>query len=344
MKIKAYIKNFNGVMDGILKSEELERVIDPRDAQVLLTWQDVRGEYLELARINKEFLHKPLIVVQHGAGATRDYQPPENFPLLADKFCCWGTEDYNRLIRIGYGDKGVLTGSTLISQLKPREKHVDRNIVFVPIVTTHEEPANLITFYELKKIELEYAQKRLLEHKQELILDWKLSVIDSSACSGLVDEGRIPYHSVNRDFRLISKLTPLHDKNLYIGSVCESTVGSATHMEDCVRLLTQTDLVVGMVESTFPLLTMAMDIPVVICKEWEFKIYAGKDYSNCEHIRTDAVTYAETKDLRKIIEQELSNPERLKEELKQVVLRELGDITTDPDKNIIKLVKEMVNG
>ena len=339
-KIKAYIRDFNNIMRGILKSDEIERVIDPRDADAIVLWQDVRGEYPELCRLNKEYLHKPLIVVQHGTGGTRDYEYPENFPLLADKFCCWGQADYDRLVRQGNGDRGVITGSPLINQLKPREKHEDINIVFCPIVAEHEEPANLITFYELKKMELDYSQKNIVKHKEELITEWNSKIFNPVA----TEEGSISYSYINQNLRVISKLTTLHDKNLYLGSICLTSVTSSTHIEDCVKLLVNTDLVVGMVESTFQMLAMAMDIPVVICKEWEFKLYAGKDYTKCDHIKTDAVVYADIKDLRSVIEKELSNPDRLKEERKKIVLRELGDVTSDPDKNIIKVIRSLING
>ena len=95
--------------------------------------------------------------------------------------------------------------------------------------------------------------------------------------------------------------------------------------------------------STFQLLAMAMDVPVVVCKEWEFKIYGGKDYSKCDHLISDGVTYCDLGDLRKTVEQELSHPERLAEQRKQTVLREFGDLTTDPDKNIINVIKELLN-
>jgi hypothetical protein len=339
-KPKVYVKDFNNVMRGIIDSPELERVSDPRQADCLVLWNDVRGEMAELAHINRDLMKKPLVVVQHGVGGARDYEHPENFPLIADKFCCWGQHDYERLVRQGNGSKAVIVGSPLINQLKPREKHDNVNIVFCPIVTTHEEPANLITFYELKKIELDYAQNNLRRHKQQLINEWKPSIFDPENH----DETNIPYYDINRNFRLVSKLTPIHDKSLYMGSVCQTSVGSSTHIEDCVKLLSMSDLVVGMVESTFQMLAMAMDIPVVICKEWEFKIYAGKDYTKCDHIKTDAVAYADVFDLRRVIEQELSNPERLKENRKKIVERELGDLNTNPDENIIKVIKEIVNG
>jgi hypothetical protein len=341
MKPKIFVKNFNGVMDGILKSGEFEKVLDPRDSDAIVLWQDVRGECAELCRINKEYMKKPVVVVQHGAGGARDYEHPENFPLLADKWCCWGQHDYERLVRQGHGDRAVITGSPIINQLKPKEEHIGKNIIFCPIVTEHEEPANLIVFYELKKIEFDCAQKKIIKNKYALQENWNPKVFTSKSH---LEERTIPYHNISTDFRLISKLTPMHDKSLYFGSVVETNVVSKTHIEDCVKLLANADVVVGMVESTFQMLAMAMCVPVVISKEWEFKIYAGKDYTNCDHLKTDAATYAETKDLREVIEQELSNPERLKENRKKTVLRELGDVNSDPDKNIIKVIKETING
>lgn len=338
-KIKVYLRNFNGVLDGVEKSEEIEKVSDPRDAECILLWQDVRGEYADLAKINRKYLHKPLVVVQHGVGGTRDYEHPENFPLLADKFCCWGQADYDRLVRQGNKDKAVITGCPMLKQLKPKEPHPDKNIVFCPIVTTHEEPANLITFYELKKAELDYSQKRIAENKEALIKDWSPPVLQSE---DLLTEHTIPYMDINRNFRIVSKLTPIHDKNLYLGHVCLTNVASPTHIADCVKLLANTDVVVGMVESTFQMLAMAMDIPVVISKEWEFKIYGGKDYTHCDHIKTDAVVYSETKDLRRVVEEELAHPEKRAEARKKIVQRELGT-ELDPDKNILNVIKGLVN-
>jgi len=339
-KIKVYLVDYNGIMEGLKKREEFEYVIDPRDADVLLLWQDIRADMLELCRINREYMHKPLVVVQHGVGASRDYQPPESFELMADRFCCWGTHDWERLVKGGMSDKCVVTGSPLLKRLKPKEQHTDRNIVFSPIIAMHEEPANLITFYELKKIELDFAQQMMKKHKEQLRDDWNPSIINPD----FRGEGTIPYFEINKNWRLKSKLTNIHDRNLYWGSVTESYQSGTTHIEDCVKLLTQTDVVVGMVEGTLQLLAMAMDIPVVICDEWDFKTYGGLDYSKSELIVTGASAYTNIKGLRKAIEKELANPGRLSEERKKVVKRELGDVTQDADDNIVKVVKEILNG
>lgn len=339
MKPKVYIRNFNGVMDGIIKSDEFERVDNPGDSDCIVLWNDVRGEFSELARINKKQLHKPLLVVQHGAGGSRDYEFPNHFQFLADKFCCWGESDYNRLVKQGNGDKAIITGCTLINQIQPLVPHIEKNIIFSPVMAEREDPANIITFYELKKIELEESQKNLIKHRNQLEASWRPSVLSSN---NLLEETHIPYLDINTNFRLIVKTTPIHDKKLYLGSVCETSQGELKHIEGCVRLLTHADVVVGMLESTFQMLAMAMDIPVVICNEYQFTNYAGVDYTNFDHIKTKGVTYCDLKDLRATIEGELANPKRLTKERKEATLREFGDVTSDPDSKIIEIIKGMV--
>jgi len=340
-KHKVYLRDFNGVLKGVRESNEFEWVLDPRDSDCLVLWQDVRGEMLELCKINEQHMKKPVVVVQHGAAATRDYQAPENFKMYATKFCCWGEHDKERLEKAGLGDRAVVTGSPLLNHLKPTELHTDKNIVFCPIVSMHEEPANLITFYELKKIELDFSQRMMKQHKEKLRDTWNAQILNPDSPVN----STIPYYDINKNWRLISKLTPIHDKSLYLGSVTMTSQDNATHIEDCVKLLTQTDVVVGMVEGTFQLLAMAMDIPSVICDEWEFKTYGeGIDYSKSELVQTDASVYSNLRHLRKTIERELANPHRLASERTKVVNRELGDIIQDPVKNIIKTVKELING
>ena len=48
MKPKIYVRNFNGIMDGILKCDEFELVEDPRDSECIVVWQDVRSIFINL--------------------------------------------------------------------------------------------------------------------------------------------------------------------------------------------------------------------------------------------------------------------------------------------------------
>jgi hypothetical protein len=341
MKPRVFIKDYNGINQSLKKrTDELDFVDDPRDAEAIVTWQDVRGEMLELAKINKEHLHKPFIVVQHGRGCTRDYEAPDNFPLLADKFCCWGQDDYDRLVKLGYKDRAVITGSPLINRIKPKVEHPDKNIIFAPVTTMHEEPDNLITFWEMKKIELSRSQEVLRKHRKELINDWNPKIIGSDANT----EHTIPYLEINKNWRLISKLTPVHDKSLYLGAVTQTSPTNVAHIEQSVELLTQTDVVVCLEEGTFQVLVMAMDIPIIVVKGFTLTNYGGQDYSNREVVKTSGARWVDLADLEQAIDEELAHPESLAEERKKVVAREFGDISKNPDDNIIKVIKELING
>ena len=46
--------------------------------------QELRNLIDEAKRNNR-----PVIVIQHGRGAIRDYCPPMNFKFVADKLCVW---------------------------------------------------------------------------------------------------------------------------------------------------------------------------------------------------------------------------------------------------------------
>lgn len=340
MKPRVYLRDYNGVLQGVRKSDELDFVNDPRDCDCILLWQDVRGEMLEIVKINQTHFHKPLVIVQHGRQATRDYGAPENFKLSADKICVWGQDDYDRMCELGYKDKTVITGCPYLNRLKPKEIHTDRNIIFVPVRTMHEEPMNLITHWELKKIELTHMQDTLRRNYDKLVNEWSPNVFNPDAYGDTIG-----YHDINKNFRLIAKLTPLHDKALYSGAINLSEPLHATHIDNCVLLLQNTDVVVSLEEGTFQTLVMAMDIPLIIVKGWKLTQFAGKDYSKDRvELQTPGATHVEMSELTTAIERELAQPCRLSTERKQVVEREFGKLDSDPDKNIINVIKEITHG
>jgi hypothetical protein len=241
---------------------------------------------------------------------------------------------------LGYKDRAVITGSPLLNRIIPKEIHSDRNIVYAAVTTMHEEPDNLITFWELKKIELENAQNVLRKHRNQLINEWNSWIINPDNST----DGTIPYMDINRNWRLIAKLTPIHDKALYSGAVTLTAPTNVAHIENSVKLLSQTDVVVCLEEGTFQVLVMAMDIPVIVVKGFTLTNYGGQDYSERKVIKTNGARWVDLCDLRQAIEDELSNPSGLAEERRKVVKREFGDINTNPDDNIIKVIKEQING
>jgi len=338
MNTKVYLKDFNGVLAPL--KEKFDLVDDPRDADCLLLWQDVRGDMHELCKINKEFMNKPVVVVQHGRGATNDYLPPNKFPMFADKYCCWGIKEKERLDRAGYGDKAVITGSPLLSYLKPIEEHDGKNIVFTPVITSHEEPDNILTYWKLKQIEFQKAGEVIKSKYDGLRNAWHSWTVDSTSAT----ENSIPYHVLNKDWRLIAKITAIHDKKLYIGDVVPTVQVNKTHITDCVHLLSLTDCVVGLEEGTFQLLAMAMGIPCVMVDGFKYREYGNIDYSSVEMIKTDGASRVELDKVGEVIDEQLANPQQLKSQREQIVKDEFWDGVSDPIENIINVVKGITNG
>jgi len=336
--MKVYLKDYNNVLTPL--KDKFDLVDDPRDADCLLLWQDVRGDMLDLCKINKEYLHKPLVVVQHGRAATNDYLKPNAFPLYADKICCWGNKDYERIERAGYKDRAVVTGSPIVSFIKNREKHEGKNIVFVPVITNHEEPDNIITYWKLKGIELNKSSQKIQKNYDKLRTEWNAWIVEPSSAT----ENSIPYYNFNKDWRLIAKITSVHDKRLYLGDVISTMQINKTHLKDCCELLSVVDCVVALEEGTLPLLAMAMGIPVVIVDGFKYREYGGIDYSSVEMVKTKGVRRVELSEVERAINEELANPDSLKTEREEVVKDELWDGKTDPIKNIINVVKGLTDG
>lgn len=336
MSIKAYIRDFNNILLPL--KDKFELVDNPRHSDVIVIWNDVRDPMKALCEINKEYLHKPLVVIQHGRGACNDYLPPNKFPLIADKFCCWGQKEYERLERAGYKDKAVITGSPIVSFLKKREEHDGKNIVFVPVITSHEEPENIMTYWKLKQIELSKASQKIEKNFDKLKNSWNAWEVEPTSAT----EGSIPYHNFNKEWRLIAKIVPLHDKRLYLGDVVCTTPVNKMHLADCINILSVTDCVVGMEEGTFQLLAMAMGIPCVMVDGFRYTIFGNIDYSTVDMIKTNGVRRVKLSDLEQTIDEELANPDSLKEQREKIIKDELWDGETDPITNIINVIKGVI--
>ncbi len=335
--MKVYCKDFNNVLLKI--KNQFDLVQDPRDADCLVLWQDVRGDMLELCRINAEYMKKPVVVVQHGRAATNDYLPPNKFPMQADKFCCWGIKDYERLQRAGYADRAVITGSPLIDFLQPAIKHNGKNIVFCPVITEHEDPDNILAYWELKRIELKKASEKIVKFKDKLKDEWHAWIVEPTSAT----EGTIPYYNFNKEWRLIAKITDGHDKKLYFGDVVNTMPNNKTHLMDTIQLLSMSDCVVGIEEGTFQLLAMAMNIPIVMVDGFKYKNYGGVDYSTVEMVKTPAVKRVNLPDLEQAIDEELNNPENLAKERLKIVREELWNEETEPIEIIVQVIKETIN-
>lgn len=339
--MKAFISDFNNVLLEL--RNRVDTVRDVRSADIIILWQDVRGSQKEIATLNKLYMNKHLIVVQHGRGATRDYLPPNSFELIADRICVWGPAEAERLYKAKIDkERVVVTGSPLLNVLKqyPRKPQSENVIVFCPVITSHEEPDNIQTYMELKKIEYSKVQELLDEKKSILKESWHAWAMDENCAT----EHQIPYDLLRKNFFLVSKLTDIHDKELYFGPYVKTSPINKSHIIDGIKLLSASSCVVGMEEGTYQLMASYYGIPTVIVDNFQYGTYGGVQNYSTESIHTDATAFCNLSSLRETIENELAHPEIRAEARLNVVREELGDPDSDPVENIIEVACQLVGG
>lgn len=334
--MKAYVSDFNNVLLEL--KNRVNFTSDPREADVFIIWQDVRGAMKTLVEMNADFMNKPVVVVQHGRGATRDYLAPNSFPLLADKICVWGEAEAERLKQAGYADKTVITGSPLTFYTRNAKlgPHKEKIVVYVPVITSHEEADNLEVFYELKKMEFDEAQALLREHKTALKKAWGAWVIDPL----IATERTIPYDVLRKNFFLVSKLTDVHDHNLYTGVYIKTSPINIIHLENSIKVLQEADCVVGLEEGTFQLMATAMGIPTVIVDGFKYGDYGGVANYETEVIRSNATKFCALPELKQVIKEALNNKEAGQDARQEVVRREFDPF---PDKDPIELIIDVAS-
>ena len=343
--MKAYISDYNNILLEL--SRRVETVEDVRDADVIITWQDVRGGMKELAEMNKAYMNKPLVVVQHGRGATRDYLPPNNFPLLADKICVWGQSEAERLYKANVEkSRVVVTGSPLTFYTRNAEPigadgKKNRIILFMPIITSKEEPDNLKVFYKLKQIEYRYAYNRLEKFSKELKTAWKAWQIDETCAT----DSNLPYDLLRQDFFLMAKLTEVHDRLLYHGPQVRGSVAHSIHLENLMKLLVNSSCVVSLEEGPAQLLCASLGIPCVNVEGFEYGDFGGvKDYKT-EIIKTDATAHCKLEDIEETILNEIQNKDKRQKAREEVVYNEFDpDPYKDPIEEIINVASELAGG
>lgn len=338
--MKTFVSDFNNILLDVKRRVDLAN--DPREADIFIIWQDVRGGMKNLVDINKDYIGKPVVVVQHGRGATRDYLPPNNFKLVADRMCVWGQAEADRMKLAGYGEDRVkITGSPLVhwtrNRLERQERAKGKNlIVFTPVITSHEEVENIEVALELRKIQYTIVQENLRKHAKELKQLWHSWIVDPDCAT----EHQIPMEVLHKEFYPVYKITDIHDVGLYHGEHIKTTVTHAKHLETSHIVLSNANCVVGLEEGTFQLMASAMGIPTVIVDHFEYGAYGGVQDYKTEKIRTEATAFCDFKDLRQTIEQELKYPEQRKDARERVVRNEFDPY---PDKDPIELIIDVAS-
>lgn len=329
--MKYYIADHNGILAD-LKHKLAGHLTTPRDADVWVVWQDVRGSYSDLIKTSKELgCGKPTYVVQHGGAATRDYGPPNNMKMTADKFLCWGKSDYDRLGLYGYSDKRVNVGCPLNAHIQQKVQHEERIVLFVPVSTGKEEPENIAVYYELMKMKYNKAQIKVLDNKDKLKAKW-----------GFEGRNKVSFNELTSNFDVITKILPWHEQKLYHGSVVMGFQDHPTNNEKVFSLLRNVDLVVGLDEGTTEIFAYGHNIPVIIVEGFQYRQFKdnGRDFDVMDTYRTKASMRVSLSDLQDAIEYTLVHPEKLEQERKEVAELELGLSLGDPTSNILKVIKD----
>lgn len=359
--MKLYIvKSFNNILDEV--TEEAKKrgyyTENPHEGEAIILWNDVRGECKRLAERYK-LLGRKVFVVQHGRGATRDYDQPNKFPMVADYIFVWGACEKRRLERIGLGDHAVIAGSPLTTRLRPRNPHPEKRVLFVPIIMEKEEPENLMVYAKLK----EWESKKLFNHVRSLFPHlkkaWATQITNvSPQYAEAVKAGikkphevphevtvtpTIPYNALYQNGCLTVACIPgLHDAEKYQAQLMPTKQVDSQHIDRIVSCLQETDLVVCIEEGTMPLLAHAMNIPVIHCDVFNYVMYGGRKYDTIERIQSQATYY--TKDIEtlpKLIDEVLGKKEnefKLQQRI-QVVEDELGPQYGNPAKNMLDFIE-----
>lgn len=316
------------------------------EADVFLLWQDVRGECAELARIAKEQLGKPVVVYQHGRGATRDYGPPNNFTLTADRILVWGETERLRLLRYGVEAFRIsVVGCPLFSHLKPKNSRRDgKNILFVPVIANKEEPENLLVHAELKKWEASRLQENIYENFNQLKKAWATenTIVRPNAKGENVVWKKeviptIPRGALYKRGLVNCKLTSVHDMHQYQSPLAVTSQGAHNHMEVTADLLANTDVMVCLEEGTMQLLACALDIPVIYVDIFKYGTYGGtQNYDRVEKICTPAVYHTtELSKVGRLLDRALANPAELRRQRIAVCESDGGAHLGDAVDNVI---------
>lgn len=344
--MKAFCINYNGVLDGVIERLRAngELTDNYHKADCFLIWQDVRGDLAQFAHIVKTQLKKPVYVIQHGRGATRDYCPPNNFPLRADKILVWGESEKNRLLKVGvHKDRIEVVGCPLFKRLKPKTKRDGINILYAPVISSKEEPENLLIHAELKKWEANKLQQNIRENFDRLKSGWATenTTIKGDKVWKKEIVPTIPRGILYQKGLVNVKLSTVHDLYQYQSPLVVTPQNGASHIDSVVDLLSNTDVLVCLEEGTMQLMACALDIPVVVVDIFKYGNYGGvKNYDTVEKIKTPAATWI--KDLNLLgaaIDNALEKPSTLRKSRIAICEDEGGAHLGDAERNIIECLK-----
>jgi len=150
-----FVSNFNGIFNSVvnflrLKGDFCDNWVD---ADTLLVWQDVVGNFPDIVRGARNE-GKKVYCAEHGLLSINDYIPPLSRPMLSDKYLCWGERTKRWLVeKAGMNpDRIVVTGTTVFDDFRPKILHKGKNVLFAPRHWDYELEENLEIAETLSKL------------------------------------------------------------------------------------------------------------------------------------------------------------------------------------------------
>ncbi len=315
-EMKTYVASYNGMLD---EYKGQVQYATPLDADKLVVWQDCEGSFKELVKTCKTFFPKPIYVMQHGRRASCDYGLPLQKPFQSDKFLAWGKWDYDNMTRLGLPVE--IVGCPLNGWIKPKIAHKEKVVLFLPVNTGKEEPDNITVYCELLKIKLSKIQQGCTEKYDILRKQWNSEGINK--------------HTLSDNFTVLTTVLPWHDQKFYTEGVLKCYQDSVKNNKLLFDLFRNVDLVVSTDEGTAALFAIAHDVPVVVVDGFEYRWTKAR----VQVPHTPGFTHCDLKDLQAVVEQELANPDRLKEERLHCAENEMSILSVkDPIKRLHEIV------
>ncbi len=311
--MRLYVSSLNGVLDEY-KSQIHQ--VSPLEAEKLVMWQACEGSWGLLAKTCKQFFPKPIYVMQHGRGSSRDYLPPLSKTFYEDVYLAWGKYDYD--IVKSLGREAVITGCPLNGWIKPKVQHKEKVILFVPVNTGKEEPDNILVYQELLKIKANAIQANLKANYDDYRAAWKDMTRAKAA----------------NDFTVLTKVLPWHDQKFYTEGVLKGFQDSEKNNRLVFDLLRNVDLVVGLDEGTTELFALAHDVPVIVVDGFEYRWTEGK----FKQPPTPGFKHCSLEDLAKTVDEYLAKPELDREARLLTAENEMTLSIKDPVKRLHEII------
>lgn len=345
--MRVFCLNYNGILDGVVNLLSKRGLLTENyhEADVSLVWQDVRGSEAQYVDIMRNRLNKPVFVMQHGRGATRDYLPPNSFKFKGSKMLVWGQSEKDRMVRAGVPEQDIIiTGCPLFKRIVPKQKKDSTNVTFCPVISSKEEPENMLVHAELKKWEAQKLQDNIRENFPRLKTGWATENIvmrDDKVWKREVVP-TVPRGILYQKGLVNVKLSGVHDANQYMSPLILSHQNQPNHVDVVADLLAKTDVLVCLEEGTMQLMAYALDIPVIVMDIFKYGDYGGvKDYDKVEKIKTNAAVWLRDLNiLGRTIDDCVSNPAKLRKNRIAVCESEGGAHLPDPDEAVIAAMEQ----